>query len=155
MAAAAGEQSGVDDVGCRPVATLARIDELNGAGRCGTADQGELEQPSGIFHLGFLEPEAVAFQRTKNSFNSPPQPVKVYDFGGTVGIAGPDRGEQATSRASIMVRHTCAGPSMSELPRGRQIETVPARSATVATPAATSVRDGTTRISVRANSGHA
>ncbi len=61
------EQSRVDNIGCRPVTAVARIDELDRAGRCGKADQGQLEQSSGILHLGFFKPEAVAFQRTKIS----------------------------------------------------------------------------------------
>ena len=89
------EQSGVDDVGCQPLAAVTRIDELTGAGRRGESDQGQLEQPSSVLHLGFLELEAVAFQRTKQFFNSPPQPVEAYDFGGTVRVDGRDRGEQA------------------------------------------------------------
>ncbi|WP_231844565.1 transposase family protein [Acidiphilium multivorum] len=70
------EQSGIDDVGCRPAAAVACVDELDGTGGCGKTDQGQLEQASGVLHLGFFEPEANTFRRPEHFLGSPPQPVE-------------------------------------------------------------------------------
>lgn len=95
------EQSGIDDVGCRSIAAVACIDELDGAGVCGKTDQGQLEQVSGVLQPGFFEPEGFTFQRPENFLDSPPQPVEPvepYDFGGTGSVVGLDRGKRAPQK---------------------------------------------------------
>src|ERR1700716_542114 len=75
-----GDEAVIGDIGCRPRAAIPGVDELDCA-RCGhKSDSGDLEQPSRLRDLSFLQAQPVALHRAEHLFDPPAQPIEAHDL---------------------------------------------------------------------------
>jgi hypothetical protein len=67
-----GDQVLIGDIGCRPWASVPRVDKLDGARRSRNSDRRKIKQARLILDLGLFQSQSVTFHGSKNLFNSPP-----------------------------------------------------------------------------------
>lgn len=74
-------------------AAIARVDQLECAGRSDEADRGQFEQPCAVVHLHLFEFEAIALQRPEHLLDAPARAIRADDAGGVGETVDGPRGQ--------------------------------------------------------------